>query len=178
MEFRVLGPLEIWDDGWKLELSARMQRVLLGVLLQHAYEVVPVGRLVDELWGERPPATAAELVQGYVAALRKALGADLIATHGSGYVLVVGPGQLDALEFERLVGEAQVLCRPIRRPGGCVRRWCCGVGPAADEGLNDRRLDAIAARIDADLACGRDDGLVGELEALVADHPYREKLRA
>jgi predicted ATPase/DNA-binding SARP family transcriptional activator len=176
VEFRVLGPLEVWDDGRRLELRADKQRRLLGVLLAHANEVVSVERLVDELWDGRPPATARKLVQQYVAALRKRLGGDVIVTTESGYVIEVSGGQLDVLEFERLLGEGRGL--PPQRAAATLREaLALWRGPAADERLNERRLEALMARIDADLACGGHDGLVPELEALVAEHPYRERLR-
>ena len=80
MEFRVLGPLEARDRGRIVALGAGRERSLLGVLLLHANEAVSVNRLIDELWGERPPARATKLVQGYVSGLRKRLGADRLVT--------------------------------------------------------------------------------------------------
>ena len=80
MRYRILGPLEALDGLRPVRIGAAKPRALLGVLLLHANEVVPTGRLVDELWGEEPPATAAKLVQGYVHALRKHLDADTLVT--------------------------------------------------------------------------------------------------
>jgi DNA-binding SARP family transcriptional activator len=105
MEFRILGPLEVLDDQRTVLLGAK-QRALLGVLLLHANEVVSTTRLVDELWGERPPATAEKLVQGYVHALRKQLGADALVTQAPGYKLRLDPRALDLLEFQRLTDDA------------------------------------------------------------------------
>ena len=107
MEFRILGPLEVRDGQRMVEVGAAKQRALLGVLLLHANELVSTSQLVEELWGERPPATAEKLVQGYVHALRKRLAADVIVTQGPGYKLHVAANSLDLLEFERLIAEAR-----------------------------------------------------------------------
>ena len=107
MEFLILGPLEVRDGEQTVRLGAAKQRALLGVLLLHANETVSTSRLVDELWGEQLPATAEKLVQGYVHALRKQLGAGVIETQAPGYRLIVEPRSLDLLEFERLTEEAR-----------------------------------------------------------------------
>ena len=107
MEFRILGPLEVTEGGRPLELGASKQQTLLGVLLLHPGEVVSPGRLMRELWGESPPASAAKAVQGYVSGLRRLLGAGTIATRTHGYVLALEPDQLDAAAFERLAADAQ-----------------------------------------------------------------------
>ena len=85
MRFRILGPLEVLDGPRSVQLGAPKPRTLLGVLLLHANEAVSIDRLVDELWGERPPATAAKLVQGYIHALRKQLDGDTLVTRAPGY---------------------------------------------------------------------------------------------
>src|SRR5918994_6642060 len=105
MEFAILGPLDVRDRGRAVPLGGSKQRRLLGVLLLHANEPVSVDRLVDELWGETPAARAPKLVQGYVSALRKALGADRIVTRPPGYLVHVEAGELDLDEFDRLAGE-------------------------------------------------------------------------
>ena len=107
MEFLILGPLEVRNGERTVRLGAAKQRALLGVLLLHANETVSTSRLVDELWGERPPATAEKLVQGYVHALRKQLGEGVLETQAPGYRLSVEPRALDLLEFERLTEEAR-----------------------------------------------------------------------
>ena len=89
MEFRILGPLEVLDGGRPVALGGAKQRALLAVLLLHANEVVSTDRLIDELWGERPPKTAANTLQFYVSQVRKALGADRIATRSPGYLIRV-----------------------------------------------------------------------------------------
>src|SRR5436305_9655195 len=114
MEFRVLGLLEVWDDGRALELGRGRQRALLALLLLHANETVSTDRLVDALWGEAAPATAPKVIQGYVSQLRRTLAADAIVTHGAGYRLQVD--QTDAAEFERLLGSARA-----QSPAGAAR---------------------------------------------------------
>ena len=83
MEFRILGPLEVRDRGHPLSFEGGKQRVLLGVLLLHANKVVSTERLVDELWGAKPPARATKLVQGYVSGVRKVLGPGSTADAGA-----------------------------------------------------------------------------------------------
>src|SRR5262245_3167598 len=103
MEFRLLGPLELIDDGGTaIELPAGKPLALLALLLLEAGRVVSVERIVDALWGERPPATAAKVVQGYASRLRKLLPEDALRRHGPGYVLRVEEGQLDRDRFELL----------------------------------------------------------------------------
>ena len=159
------------------------------VLLLHANEVVSNARLVDELWGERPPATAERLVQGYVHALRKQLGADVLVTQAPGYRLRVEPGALDLLEFQRLVAEARdgrargggratpAGARALAWPAARGRRF---EGPARHESgrLSELRLETQIERIEAELELGRHAALIGELESLVAAHPYQERLHA
>src|SRR6516165_1879950 len=101
MRFGILGPFEVADDqGRELALGGPKQRAVLAILLLHAGEVVSSDRLIEELWGERPPATAAKTVQVYVSNLRKALGGGLLVTRSGGYVLPVTAVELDAREFE------------------------------------------------------------------------------
>jgi DNA-binding SARP family transcriptional activator/tetratricopeptide (TPR) repeat protein len=177
MEFRILGPLEVTQDGQALELGATKQQTLLAVLLLHAGEIVSPTRLMTELWGEDPPSTAAKGVQGYVSSLRRILGPDAIATRSHGYVLE--PEHLDTVLFERLAAEG--------RHRDALALWrgepLHGIeleGPAAAEveRLAERRLAVLERRIEADLDEGRDADLVAELQGLVAAHPLRERLRA
>ena len=102
VSFRILGPLEVHDDGTELPLGTGRQRALLALLLVHANELVSSGRLIEELWSGRPPPSAQKALQGYVSQLRRALSADTILTRGSGYLLVAT--DTDAEEFERLTG--------------------------------------------------------------------------
>ena len=192
MDFRILGPLEVARDGAPLALGAAQQRALLAVLVLHRGEVVSVDRLVDELWGERPPAAAAKTVQVYVSQLRKALGAGVIVTQGRGYRLAAAPGQVDAARFEALAGEG----RRALAGGDAARareRLCAALGlwrgePLADftyepfaqaeiARLREARLAAAEDRIEADLALGAGGELIGEIESLVAANPLQERLR-
>src|SRR5919201_669694 len=100
MEFRLLGPLEVADSGRPVAVGAGKRRALLALLLLHANEVVSAERLIDELWGERPPATVAKSLHVYVSQLRKELahgngsGDGVLRTRGNGYVVEVGPDDL------------------------------------------------------------------------------------
>jgi DNA-binding SARP family transcriptional activator len=193
LEFRVLGPLEVLVDGTPARLGGPRQRALLALLLVHANEVVPVARLVDEVWGDEPPMTAGNVLQTYVSQLRKALGRDTIGTRGRGYVVAVPDGALDLRRFERHAG-AGAQARADGRSGDAAAEFRAALalwrGAAlsdlADEPcartvaarLDGLRLLAIERAIEADLACGRDAELIGELEALVAAHPLHERFRA
>jgi len=193
MDFRLLGPLEVSEGGQRLELGGGKQRALLAVLLLNAGEAVSTDRLIDALWGENVPASALNSVRIYVSQLRKLLGDGYLVTHGRGYVLALEPEQLDVQRFERLLAEGRQL-----RTGGNpkkaaeVLRSALALWrgpPFADLAyesfaqteiarLEELRLAALEERIEADLALGRQAELVPELEALVRDHPLRERLRA
>src|SRR5258705_5914550 len=95
LEFRLLGPLEAVEDNRPLALGGARQRALLAVLLLHANQAVSSDRLIDELWGESPPATAGKIVQVYVSRLRKQLGYARLLTRSRGYLLRVDAGELD-----------------------------------------------------------------------------------
>jgi DNA-binding SARP family transcriptional activator len=190
VEFRILGPLEVVEAGRPLTLGGPRQRALLAILLTRANEVVSSDRLVDELWGTRPPRTATNALQYHVSQLRKTLGpGDAIVTREPGYLIRVGPHELDLLRFEQLVEEAR------RAPADHASRLlhdALGLwrGPAladlANEPfvqaeilrLEELRLAALELRIETDLALGRHRELVGELEVLVHEHPLRERPRA
>jgi len=185
-EFRILGPLEVAGDDGPLELPAGKPRALLVLLLLHRGEVVSVDRLVDELWGERPPPTAAKNVQGYVARLRRVLGNGELLTQTPGYALRVET--LDAAHFEALVDEARHQ-EPATAAPRLERALALWRGPplaefayepfAQDEirRLEELRLAALEDRIEADLALGRHEGVVAELESLAREHPLRERLQ-
>jgi DNA-binding SARP family transcriptional activator len=104
VEFRVLGPLEALVNGAPARLGGARQRALLATLLVHANEVVPIARLIDEVWGDDPPVTAGNVLQTYVSQLRKTVGRDTIGTRGRGYVVAVADGALDLRVFERRAG--------------------------------------------------------------------------
>jgi DNA-binding SARP family transcriptional activator/ABC-type branched-subunit amino acid transport system substrate-binding protein len=191
LEFRILGPFEVADGGRTVALGAGMQRALLAVLLLHRNEIVSTDSLIEQLWSGRPPATAAKIVQNYVSHLRKALGGDALVTRSPGYVLQVAAGEVDADRAEELLaqgrreladGDAGAASALIREALGVWRR-----PPLADfryesfaqdeiGRLEELHLAAVEERVDADLALGRHADVVGELEALVSQHPLRERL--
>ena len=103
VEFRILGPLEVIEDGRTVDVGGAKQRALLAVLLLNANRVVSTDRLIDALWGERSPETAQKALQVYVSQLRKALGRERILTIGPGYQARVDPGELDLDRFQTLV---------------------------------------------------------------------------
>jgi DNA-binding SARP family transcriptional activator len=190
VEFRILGPLEVVDEGRPLPLGGSRQRTLLALLLTHANEMVSTDRLIDELWGARPPKAALNALQFHVSQLRKAIApSEAIVTQEPGYLIRLEPDELDLLRFERLVAEAQqarpeLAARLLRDALGVWRgppladlahTW---VGDAEILRLEELRLRALELRIEADLALGRHADVVGELEVLVRDHPLRERLRA
>jgi DNA-binding SARP family transcriptional activator len=192
MEFGILGPLEAWDGARELSLGGPKPRALLAALLLRANEVVPADRLIDELWGEDSPEDAAAALRVNVSRLRKALPQDVLTTRSPGYLVRVGPDGLDLHRFERLVDEGRrLLARDLAADASERLRDALSLwrGPALADfayesfaqaaivRLEEIRLAAVELRIDADLALGRHDGQVGELEALVAEHPLRERLQ-
>jgi DNA-binding SARP family transcriptional activator len=191
VEVHVLGPLEAVVDGVPVPLGPPQQRALLALLALRAGEVVSRDRIVDELWGERPPATAAKVVQGYVSALRKVLVTDVVRTRSPGYVLGLEADALDLERFERLAAAGRTALADGHAADAAARlREALALWrgpPLADLGavpfasgeaarLEELRLAALADRIEADLALGRGE-VTGELDALVAEHPLHERLR-
>ena len=179
MQFGVLGAIEARRDGESLPLGGPKQRALLAFLLLHANQPVSRDRLVDALWGDRPPPRANATLDGYLSRLRKLLGPERLIRGSSGYVLTVEPGALDLDRFEQLVtarrfGEALALWRGPALADIIYEPFAAG---AAGE-LDERRLLALEQRIDAELASGDGSALVPELERLVREHPLRERLIA
>jgi YVTN family beta-propeller protein len=187
LEFRILGPLEVRGGDSDVDVGSSKQRALLGALLLHANETVSTMRLVDAIWGERPPATAEKLVQGYVHALRKRLGDGVLETRAPGYRVNVAPRSLDLARFEQLVEEARTApeAQATELRTHALALWR---GPAladvAIEGadrhgvtrLNELRLSTEIDQIDAELALGRHANVVGQLESMTAANPYQERL--
>jgi DNA-binding SARP family transcriptional activator len=200
MDFRILGSLEVLNEDRSVALGGSKQRALLGVLLLHANETLSTDRLIDELWGERPPATAAKTVQVHVSRLRKALAdgaangqGDLVVTREHGYELQLDPERLDAHRFERLVTEGRTEAsegRPARAAAAIEEALSLWRGaPLADLSyepfaqreiarLEDLHIAALEQLVEAKLALGRHAEVIAQLEGLIADHPYRERLRA
>jgi WD40 repeat protein/DNA-binding SARP family transcriptional activator len=183
MDVKILGPVEASIDGRPIPLGGGKPRALLALLALNAGSTVSSARLIDGLWGEEPPATASKLVQLYVSQLRKALvaGGDgaAILTRRHGYELRAEPDEVDLGRFERLVA------------GGAPRKaLALWRGPPLDDvadepfagaeirRLEELRLAALELAIEHDLEAGRHREVVGELDALVAAEPLRERLHA
>jgi predicted ATPase/DNA-binding SARP family transcriptional activator len=192
VEFRVLGPLEVVAGGQALGLGTPRQRALLGLLLLRAGEVVSCDRLVEELWDGDPPGTALHTLQGYVHRLRRVLGPEAwrLVTRAPGYQLKVSAGELDAQRFQDLAGEgrralvrgepaaAELLAAALGLWRGPLLADLAEVMAVEPERvrLEALRLTALEDRLEAELALGGHTALVGELERLVAEHPFRERL--
>ncbi|HMI28370.1 MAG TPA: BTAD domain-containing putative transcriptional regulator [Gaiellaceae bacterium] len=189
LEFRILGPLEVAADGEPLQLSGQKQRALLALLLLDVNRVVSTDRIVDALWGEEPPRTAATSLQNFISQLRKLLGSDVVVTKPPGYQLRIEPEQLDLERFMRLVEESRAE-PPAERAAKLRRALALWRGrPLADLGfeafaqqeigrLEELRLAALEDRLEAELEAGRHSDLIGELEAFADEHPLRERLRS
>ena len=186
-DFRILGTLEVIADDGPVALGGPRQRALLAALLLRAGRVVPTEQLVDELYGEDPPKTATAALQNGVAALRKALGAEVLVTRAPGYVLAVPPEQIDARRFELLLADARE-ASPAERRTLLLRALALWRGPPLAEfafeawaenearRLDDLRLVAVEERIEADIELGRSADVVSELDALAGEHPLRERV--
>jgi DNA-binding SARP family transcriptional activator len=187
----LLGPLEVVRAGTPIHVGPLKPRIVLALLAATPRRLVPASRLAEGLWGEQIPASATNLVQGYVAQLRKALGPDLIETRAPGYVLVLDECATDIEEFTALrqsaieclsLGQTQAAASIFR---DALALWR---GPALADVAHSDVLARIAARLEqlrlatvedrvaADLACGLHTELVAELEQLVLEEPYRERL--
>jgi YVTN family beta-propeller protein len=192
IEFHILGPVEARDGERLIALGGPRQRALLAILILARGNAVTSDRLIDDLWGERAPATAAKTLQGYVSRLRKALGEEVLLTRGGGYVLIADPDQIDAERFEGLAtqgrealgrGDAAAAQKLLR---SALELW--RGQPLADlayEPFAEResaRLEevhrvALEDGFEAALALGRDAELVGQIEVLLGRQPLRERLR-
>jgi DNA-binding SARP family transcriptional activator/streptogramin lyase len=189
IEFRILGPLEVELDGQLVLLGPPKQRALLAWLLLHANRVASRDRIVDALWGERPPETAVSALQGYIAGLRKAIGADRIETRTSGYRLRADPSEIDLARFQRLIAEAGSL-EPQAALLHCdqaLALWrdlplteldSVPFVEAERRRLEELRLAAMEQRHEAKLSLGHHAEIVADLTALVSEHPLRERMRS
>jgi DNA-binding SARP family transcriptional activator/pimeloyl-ACP methyl ester carboxylesterase len=192
MDVRILGPFEVRESGRPLALGRGKQTALLARLVLDANRVVSVDVLIDDLWGEDPPETAVKMVQVYVSKLRKLLPVETLRTRAPGYLLELPPGAVDLERFEALLAEGRSSLAAGRADEtSALLREALALwrSPALAEfeepfalvetaRLGELRLSALEERIDADLALGRHAELASELEALVARHPLRERLRA
>jgi DNA-binding SARP family transcriptional activator len=188
MDFRLLGSLEVRHGDRLLPLGGAKQRSVLAVLLLHANQVVSIDTLLDLVWGERPPPSGTAYLHNCISRLRKELGPDVLETRSPGYVLHASVQEVDARRFERALVAARPL-EPVERAAALVEALLLWRGPpladftferfAAAEvaRLEELRLVALEERLEAELELGRHTELVPELEALVARHPSRERLR-
>jgi class 3 adenylate cyclase/DNA-binding SARP family transcriptional activator len=196
LDLRILGPLEIRAGPNRLTYAGEKRGALLALLLLNANRVVSIDQLIDDLWGEEPPGSGAKAVQVRVSQLRKTFAdagiGELVVTRSPGYVIELDPHQLDLDRFERLVAESDVAAAASdpARAAELLRQalalWrgpplaefaSAPFAPAARARLEELRLGAIERRIEADLALVRHADLIGELESLVSQHPFRERLR-
>jgi DNA-binding SARP family transcriptional activator len=200
MDFRILGPLQVLDGDRSLALAGSKPRALLALLLLHANETLTTDRLIDELWGERAPAGAAKTLQMHISRLRKALaGSDgsgrtsPIVTRERGYELALDPEQLDSHRFERLLARGRAELAGDRADSA-VRAFEEALAlwrgdPLADLAyepfalpeiarLDDLRIATLEQLMEAKLALGGHAEVVEQLEVLIGEHPYRERLRA
>ena len=187
-DFRLLGPLEVASEDATLELGGPKQRALLALLLFDAGRAVSTDRLIEALWGEQPPRTAATSLQNFVSQLRKVLGADRIVTKPPGYLIRIDSSELDVNRAQALLEEAKVVSASERskKLRDALALWR---GPPLEEfgyeafaqneigRLGELRLILLEERIDAEIEVGEPGTVVGELEALVVEHPLRERFR-
>jgi DNA-binding SARP family transcriptional activator len=193
LEFRILGPLEVIQDGEPVPLGGPKQRATLAILLLDANRVVSVERLADDLYSGAAPVTAVTQVQRQISELRKLLGTDAIETRAPGYAIRLAPEQLDLRRFEHLAEKAtRALAQGETSAAAGLYSDALDLWrgpPLADlthepfaqiaiERLGEIRLAALEGRIDAELALGAQVRLVAELEALVTEQPLRERFRA
>jgi DNA-binding SARP family transcriptional activator len=199
VDFRILGPVEVRIDDSPLPLEGLKQRITLAALLTVAGDVAPLDRLIDWLWGRRPPRSAATIVQAHVSRLRRLLDpqhrpwgqSEILIRRPPGYQLCIEPDQLDALRFEWFVGRGRAaldrceLEDAARLLNGALALWrgraladVAFVEAAQVEvvRLEALRMGATTALVDAELALGRHDELIPRLEGLVQEYPFDERL--
>ena len=199
MRFGILGPLQVLgDDGREIAIAGRMPRALLALLLLRANEVVPSDRLVEELWAGAPPASGTKGLQVHVSRLRHGLaagcsdpGEERLVTTAGGYLLRVGPEELDADRCEHLIAEGRSLVAAGELEQA-LRAFCSALelwrGPVLSEfqydafaqaaiaRLGELRATVLEERIAVEVRLGREARVLGELESLVREYPYREQL--
>lgn len=188
-----MGPLKIRGDAGEIVFGAAKERSLVAALALSPGQVVTVDALIDALWGDSPPETARKTIQTYVKNIRRACGPDAVMTVESGYALRVGAADVDVTRFRTLVRSGEAALRSgetaeaRKALSKAVDLWRGDPlpGVASHTGLaiaavrlREEYLSALEARFTAELAAGEDSDLVGELEALVREHPFRERLWA
>jgi DNA-binding SARP family transcriptional activator len=198
MEFRILGPLEFRDGDDRISIGGQKQRAVLAILVLHLNQVVSTDVLIDGVWGAAPPENARNSVQVYVSRLRKAItnlrstggSTGALLRRGAGYVLEADPSIIDVNQFSELVrqgvdrlstspqtasdllGQALALWRGTALGEFTTEPFAQVEGPR----LEEERLKAVGARVEAELALGHHRELVADLDALVSDHPFHEVL--
>ncbi|QIP82891.1 AfsR/SARP family transcriptional regulator [Streptomyces sp. Tu 2975] len=201
MKFRILGPVEVHDErtGVRILPTGAKQRALLGALVVKSGQIVSVHRLIDELWGEQPPANATNALQAHVARLRRLLPVpepgsgephhEWIVTRSLGYVLRLGRAGTDADRFHRLAAQGRAAAATDPEQAAELLRQALALwrGPALEGSvlgdicaaeaaqLEENRLTALEALYDACLRAARHGEITGELEELTTDHPMRER---
>ena len=198
---RILGPLEVEDEsGQAVELGSPKQQALLALLAIHPNSVLSTDRIIDELWGDQPPSDGARNVRVYISRLREVLEPDrakrapgrLIVTEPTGYALRIDAEDIDALRFERLVGEARG--EMVDDPESARRTITEALGLWRDRPLaglafeefarsdirplEELHLSALELRHEASIWVGEHSSTIPDLEKLVAEHPLRERLVA
>jgi WD40 repeat protein/DNA-binding SARP family transcriptional activator len=190
MRYRLLGPLEVTDGSDPLPLGGPKQRLVLAHLLLRANHVVPADLLIDQIWGDEPPAAARATLQAYVSNLRRVIGADRLVGRPAGYLLRVAPDEIDAARFEAMVVRARR--RASTDPAATARTLRDAEGlwhgdPLADlssetslwpeiERLAEMRIGALEDLAAAELELGRHVAILADLERLQRAHPLRERL--
>ena len=179
MEYGLLGPFRVLDDkGVEVQPSAPKVCTLLALLLLNRGQPVRADTITDTLWADAPPQSAPNLVHGYVRDLRRQLGIQGISTVTGGYRLDVPRGSVDAFRFEDLVqarryGEALALWRGSALLEWADQPWARGIATR----LEEERLAALESRLTQDIDAGLGSLVIGEISALVEEHPLRERLR-
>jgi DNA-binding SARP family transcriptional activator len=192
VEFRILGPLEVWHRGSLVHIRGAKERALLAFLLLHTGEPVSIDRLIDELWGDSPPRAARKSVQVRVAGLRRALGGPFLLTRGDAYAILLEPNQLDLHRFEQLLSEGNdalasgAPATALATLDEALALWRGpaladftyeSFAPAAIARLEEMHVHALELRGEAQLDLGLHPRVIAGLEDLIAAHPFRERLR-
>jgi DNA-binding SARP family transcriptional activator len=193
MDIRLLGPFEVWQGSTRLALGAPKQRAVLAQLAIRVGEVTPAEALVDGLWPDEPPASAAKSIQVYVSNLRRILPPGAIATRGRGYALTADPELVDSVRFGRLVaaGRADLAAGRLDAAAAALRDGLAlwrgpALGGLRDEAfagepaaaLDEARIDATELLFGIDIERGRGPDVLDKIAGLVREQPLRETLRA
>ncbi|MFF3650335.1 BTAD domain-containing putative transcriptional regulator [Streptomyces sp. NPDC002181] len=186
LQFDVFGPLTVRRNGELLEIPRAKHRVVLAALLLHAPRTLTAEELIQQLWGGEPPLTARKTLQGYIARLRKLLGADAVVSRASGYAIAIGTERLDLDRFNTYLQKAELTTEPAERarlfrsameqthgtPLAGIPSEYLQQGDGA--ALLERWLNATESWADAEMAVGRHADVLPRLRALVSEHPFRE----